>query len=405
MTVCVPVSSGEAFLSSLLSHVDCRAQTLGSLGYQALAASSSPLSPVLTALLTIVIALFGLRLMLGDAPRLTSTVGIAARIGLVLALATSWSAFSTVIYDVVIHSPGRLGAAIAGPSGLPGAQGDMVDRLQRVDNGIRRLTDLGSGRADLTSLPPPQASPDTPQRAPIEDDPALGWARVVFLSTVAGVGMALRVTAGVLLALAPLFAGFLLFDFARSVFAGWLRALLFTCLGSLATNLLLGVQMAVLEPWLAQVLQLRQARVVTGSAPVELLILCLVFAVGLAGSLAILLRLAFTLHVMPSGQTAEGARPGWRSPVQPPLPTPATPSREMSVALPSRAALSAAAAAPVYGRSAEVTGRDRGPASRDVLPGGMSPTAEELIIPDFGQTLRRTRPRKSIGSALRDSRK
>ena len=257
---------------------------------------------MLTALLTIFIALIGYRLMLGTPIGLATGVLNVARIGIVIALATSWPAFGTVVYDVVVDGPGELGLAIADASGLPGGDTQLVQRLQGVDTAMRRLTDLGSGRNDLSSFQAAAVPADAPQRAPIADDPAFGWARVVFLSSVVGVTMAVRVTAGILLALAPLFAGLLLFDFARGVFSGWARALVFAVVASIVTSLLLGVQLAVMEPWLAQVLQLRTAKIVAGTAPIELLILCMTFAIGLFASLAIILRLAFTLH-LPSSWT------------------------------------------------------------------------------------------------------
>ncbi|MED5537226.1 MAG: type IV secretion system protein [Pseudomonadota bacterium] len=406
MTTCSPVRTGDQFLSSLLGHVDCQAQTIGALGYQTLASPASPISPVLTALLTIFIALFGLRLMIGGTPRLATSVLSVAKIGVAITLATSWPAYSTVIYDVVVDAPAQLGAAIARPTGLAGANQDMVQRLQQVDNAMGRLTDLGSGRNDLVSQAPAGTSPDTPQRAPIADDPAFGWARVVFLSSVVGATLGVRVTAGVLLALAPLFAGFLLFDFARGVFAGWLRALLFALLASLTTNLLLGVQLAIMEPWLSQVLQLRQAKVVAGAAPIELLILCLVFAVGLAGSFVLLLKLAFALHIPIAGAEiwSTGVRSDRSRALEPLSPRAFTPTHGGDAA-PSHAAMVAQSLMSSQRRSLRPTPRPVHAAARTVEIAGGPSVGDDLIIPTFSQNLRRTKPRKSIGAAIRDSRK
>lgn len=406
MAACPSVSTGEVFLSSLLGHVDCQAQTIGMLGYQALAAPGSPLAPVLTALLTIFIALIGYRLMLGTPVGLATGVLNIARIGIVIALATSWPAFGTVVYDVVVDGPGQLGVAIADASGLPSGDAQLVQRLQGVDTAMRRLTDLGSGRNDLSSFQAADVPADAPQRAPIADDPAFGWARVVFLSSVVGVAMAVRVTAGILLALAPLFAGLLLFDFARGVFSGWARALAFAVVASIVTSLLLGVQLAVMEPWLAQVLQLRMAKIVAGTAPIELLILCVTFAIGLFGSLAVVLRLAFTLH-MPSYWTngSAEARPSSSSIIPQPLQTPTSPPALRSDPVSPRAASVARAVMSSSRRSETV------PASRSAAQAGSVAVAstprpiEDLVIPDFTQALRRTKPRKSLGAAIRDSRK
>src|SRR5690606_23272413 len=152
---------------------------------------------------------------------------------------------------------------------------------------------------DLTSRSPtgPGGSPVEPERSPVADDLAFGAARVAFLSGVVGAFALVRLGAGVLLALAPLFAALLLFDLARGVFAGWLRALVFTILASIAATILLGVELALLEPWLTHILGLRHARVVTAQAPVELLVLCLGFTAALVGAFGLLLRLAFAVQV------------------------------------------------------------------------------------------------------------
>ena len=51
MATCPRLSTGEAFLSTLLRHIDCQAQTIGADGYQALAAPGSPFALALTGLL------------------------------------------------------------------------------------------------------------------------------------------------------------------------------------------------------------------------------------------------------------------------------------------------------------------------------------------------------------------
>src|SRR3546814_2228983 len=57
------------------------------------------------------------------------------------------------------------------------------------------------------------------------DSFALGFARVIFLvSTIASFAI-VRIAAALLLALAPLFVAFLLFDGTRGLFEGWAKAL------------------------------------------------------------------------------------------------------------------------------------------------------------------------------------
>src|SRR3546814_8627263 len=57
-----------------------------------------------------------------------------------------------------------------------------------------------------------------------------------------------RIAAALLLALAPLFVAFLLFDGTRRLFEGWAKALIATALGSLAIAVAVGIELAFVEP-------------------------------------------------------------------------------------------------------------------------------------------------------------
>jgi type IV secretion system protein VirB6 len=87
------------------------------------------------------------------------------------------------------------------------------------------------------------------------------------VSSIIGSFGLLRLAGGLFLALAPLFAGFLLFEATRFLFLGWLRALIAVALGSVGIAIVLGVELAIIEPWLTQVLSLRTARITTLAAP------------------------------------------------------------------------------------------------------------------------------------------
>lgn len=407
MSICPTLSTDQAFLSTLLLHIDCQAQSIGASGYQALANPSSPVSLALTGLLTIFIALFGLRMMLGQTPTVHDGVMAAIKVGVVLTIAASWPAYRTVAYDVIVHGPTQLSTPLVEAAGLPRAGGDAIGRLQTADIAMIRVTTLGSGRNDLSSQLPASvlASGEQPQRMPIADDFAFGAARVLFLSSTVAAFAVVRLTAGLLLALAPLFAGLLLFDVARGIFVGWVRALVFTLLASIAVTIFLGVELALLEPWLAQVLQLRQAKVITAAAPIELLVLCLAFALALLGSLGILLRLAFTLNVSFERRDTTA-------------PSSAADAREAVIGradgieserlTASRADTVASALAIAVRRDRLDPDRASGTAMAVIQTGrssyGRPAAGDEFAIPSYGQALRRTRVRKSFSATLRDSR-
>ena len=98
MSGCAP-SESFGFVSSVVHFVDCQAEVLGTGSWQALATPGSTLSLLLTAFLTIFIALIGYNLLLGRGLSVRSGTLAMVKVGAVLALATSWPAYRTLVYD------------------------------------------------------------------------------------------------------------------------------------------------------------------------------------------------------------------------------------------------------------------------------------------------------------------
>ncbi len=292
--VCPSFSPGGAFLSSMLEFVDCQAQIIGENGYRALASPASSLSPLLTLAVTIFVALLGYRFLIGDPPRPREAVVAAVKVGFVLMLATSWLSFKTLAYDVTMRAPAQLAQSIGEPAGLPGTSGGLNSRLQRVDDAMAELLVRGTGSPfgpETVSGP----GSDSNQWIPFDrtaNQTMLSYSRSIYLTSTIGAHASVRLVAGLLLALAPIFVLFLLFSGTRGLFEGWLRGLVGAIVGATAISIILAVEIALLEPWLASILSARRADISTPSIPVEIFVATLVFAAVLIVALLAAVKIA-----------------------------------------------------------------------------------------------------------------
>lgn len=382
---CGAVHSGERFLAGTLAQLDCQAQTIGAYGYGALADPGSPVSQALASLLTVFVALFALRLLFGGQFEGRDLALDLLRVAVVLTLATSWPAWRTLGYNLVIAGPDEIFRAVGLAAGLPGASGDLASRLQRVDEGLSVLNTLGTGRLGV-------ASGDWFQ---------LGFARAAFLTgTIVPIAL-VRLSAGLLLALAPLTAGLLLFSVSRGVFVGWARALGMVFLASVAVSLVLAAELALVEPWLQDALARRSAQSEVLDLAVEALALTLGFALVALGLIAVMARVAFamTMASTPVAVLRErlaGVRP--HSPLTLEALTVASDS-------PSRARTVAHAVNETMLREARGSGSTAPGSERIFAPlsnAPVGPGGQTAPFSQLGSTYRRSQRRHSAASQRRD---
>ena len=400
---CPGILTGTRFLGTTLGAIDCHAQTIGAYGYGALADPGSSVSLALAELLTIFIAIFGIRLLLGYPIAGRDVVSDVVRIGLVLTLATSWPAWRVIGYDVVMNGPGDMARTIGLASSLPGSDNGQVARLQNVDDGLVSITMYGTGR--LTGgVTGGSDMGDYFHGVALADETGLGWGRVVFLAGTIGPFAILRLGAGILLAITPLMAGFMLFGGSMGVFVGWLRGLAFCALGSLAFTLIQGVELAILDPWISDVLKQRGSNIFTPSAPTELMVLALAFAILAYGTLALIARVAFQPHVALASLAQRGSsrtiwserEPGLAS--NGPRATSGTHSRALAVADAVSTSMRREGAAGVLTLSAPGSPRAAGGRATEQMRGRNEDTSPEVL----GSSFRRTHIRASAANKMRD---
>lgn len=291
---CTALPPGAGFVSAIANYIDCQSQTLGSGAWAALAAPGSTLSVVLTGLLTIVIALIGYNLLLGRTLTVRDATLAFVKIGAVLALTMSWPAYRTLVYDLVTDGPAQLVAEIGPRAGVVGSDGTLLQRLDLTDHALAQLAILGPGtpppNSNVELAPPPFAGFNAF---------ALGGSRILFLITAVGTLGAVRIIAGLMLALGPFFIAFLFFENTRSLFEGWVRVLFGAALAAIGTTIALGLELAFLEPWLSDVLARRMAGEPLPTMPTDLFVIACLFTIILLASLWGCSRVARAFRLAP----------------------------------------------------------------------------------------------------------
>ena len=270
----------DPIVHQLTTTVDCNIQTLAHDGYGALFGAGGGFGGVLTAGLTLYVALLGYQLMLGRTQLRVSDFAVrAVSLGAVLALATQWDTYQAVVYRLLFDGPRQMATVVLAGIQPPQSafKGDVLEGLQRA---FDDLTGFANGYA---------------AHAPVNANPLLGGTSMgallltaagstLLLSTL-GIILACKIVLGVLLGMGPLFIVMFLFDATRGVFEGWLRATLAFAFVPLLAILLLGVILVILEPSLVQIEQQSAAGIFVLAPTYSVVVLILVFVGVMSGAL------------------------------------------------------------------------------------------------------------------------
>ncbi|MDI1363834.1 MAG: type IV secretion system protein, partial [bacterium] len=266
-------------VQGLLGSVDCNVRTLAEMGYGALAQPGSPFAPALTGMLTLYVGFLGFQLLLGRGSlRVGDLTVTVLKIGVVLALATSWPTYQRVVFDVLFLGPQQLATSMLDAVQPPGSalRGNPFDGLQLAYDEMQRAAAFYS-RSSVGLTSPLQGGSAGAAFA-------LNAAALMMLVISLGVVLAAKIVLGLLLALGPIFVAFLLFDATRGVFEGWLRACVAFALAPLLATLSLIVQLILIEPHLLRLAE-TQAAGLTDLAPASAIFLLTLVATGVAVAL------------------------------------------------------------------------------------------------------------------------
>lgn len=234
-------NSGQAggLAVQLLADVDCRAFGLVERGYATLAAQDGPVSLAVNGLLVSAVALYGYRLLLGRGLHLSEAVSLAVKIGIVLVLASAWASWQPLAYDALARAPVRIAgdllASIGARDPIRQLQ-DTLDALEAASLGYRTRAGIAS-----PLVGGPAASAMT-----------LNLSSLLLAQSIVGVILVARIMLAILLAIAPVMGGFVLFDATRGMVSGWLAAMVTAALVPLFVLVLAAVEFSILAPMIAR---------------------------------------------------------------------------------------------------------------------------------------------------------
>ncbi|HWU02789.1 MAG TPA: type IV secretion system protein [Novosphingobium sp.] len=295
---CAAFSANADFASAMLHYADCRTLALAQGGWQAFAPGGF-WGPVLWALLTLAVAAQGWRMLLGQGPDLRSVAGVALRIGVVLALATQWSAWQAVVFDAATRGPEQVAQALLAGQGAAATQASLAGRIDATSKQLAALVAQGQA-ASPDAQPPLRSMPrarvgQTQTALSAADASALNTGRMAFAISSLSALVALRTALAALLAVGPVFAAFGLFGTTLGLCAAWARSVFGVGLALAVVPVLLVMALGVIEPQTAEIATRVDMKADLGSLPQDLCDGCLVLALALFAALAAIMATAKTL--------------------------------------------------------------------------------------------------------------
>ena len=231
--------AGPSGIAEALRVVDCMSGEAASFAFARLFGTDALLGQALTAALTLYIGFYAIGLLTGRTSlSLTSLTPRMMTLGIALTFATSWVAYQSVIWNLLVGGPDQIASLLIGTQGS--ATSLFADRLDGIFAVVAQAAAATeAAKAGLTDS------------GSIASGPDLLWfsALLLLLGTV-GVLLVSRIALAAMLALGPIFIICGLFPGSRGLFEGWLKAAVLFALTPLLAVLIGGATIALLSPML-----------------------------------------------------------------------------------------------------------------------------------------------------------
>lgn len=284
MTIACPSLDDFADIGALMISVDCQSAAYVASAYEGLFGSGGGFAQALAGILTIYVAFYGYRLIIGagsaTAPDLVRRLAV---IGVILALSSNWPAYQTLFVDTMTGGAEEIAGMMS--TATTGRATSSASIAAEIDVAVDEMTRLATEWSRSTPAAAAAAVPESPVAVARPVGPAgVSAVNMLWLSAIllgvgsAGVIVITKITLAFLLALGPLFLTLALFQASRGLFEGWLRTIVAGAFVLVFTILATGGALSVVAP-IISVIARDQAAGVNDAGPVfTLLIACIIFA-------------------------------------------------------------------------------------------------------------------------------
>ncbi|MEM1021680.1 MAG: type IV secretion system protein, partial [Pseudomonadota bacterium] len=295
MRICPEYDPSNALIQPLMTHVDCQVESIIKSGHDGIFGQFGQFGFLLTGCLTILVAIYGLRLLMGGAQlSLKDIMPKLMLIGGLVAVVTNWSLFQLLFFGPLYTSGEGIGLAVLDMLGF--SQADSI--YEQLDVWIATAARLTSDSAGTVAqatqnLQQTPLDPATPQ--PSGDKPPVVVGANLFIGDAlpkillwgatllaafcsAGLMVTSKITVGLLLAIGPLLFVGILFEATRGIFMGWLQFTLRIGLLQLLTVLFTAGMMQVQLPLIQRLEFLSMSGPQSKQVLVAMLLVSLIFA-------------------------------------------------------------------------------------------------------------------------------
>ncbi len=283
MSIGCPSLDDLSDVGALMTSVDCQSAAYVASAYEGLFGTGGGLAQVLAGALTIYVAFYGYRLIIGagsaTAPDLVRRLAI---IGVILALSSNWPAYQTIFVNTVTSGAEELAGMMS--AATTGRAASSASIAGEIDVAVSEITRLASEWSRKT----PAGGAEIPAGAvaqPVQLAPAgvsavnMLWLSAILLGvSSAGVIVITKITLAFLLALGPLFLTLALFPSARGLFEGWLRTIVAGAFVLVFTILATGGALSIVAPIIGAIARDQAQGINDAGVVFTLLIACIVFA-------------------------------------------------------------------------------------------------------------------------------